>query len=44
MTAVARLAAYALALLLVFGAGLSLGAVAGPFDDGPEPAPHGQHP
>jgi len=39
-----RLAAFALVVLLVFGAGLGLGAVAGPFDDEPPPTTHEEHP
>ena len=43
MTVPVRLLAFALALVLVFAAGLGVGALAGPFDDDPAP-PHTEHP
>lgn len=42
MSPVTKLAAFAVLLLAVFGGGLAVGAVAGPFDDG-EPPPQMEH-
>ena len=42
MNPVTKLAAFALALLAVFGGGLVLGAAAGPFGDDDPPA-HAEH-
>ena len=42
MNPLAKLALFAVALVGVLGAGLGLGAVAGPFDD-PAPPPHEEH-
>ncbi|MGH2685762.1 MAG: hypothetical protein ACRDJP_09895 [Actinomycetota bacterium] len=44
MSAPVRLAAFALVLLLAFGAGLGLGSAAGPFGDDTEAPTHGEHP
>jgi hypothetical protein len=42
MNPVAKVAAFALALLAIFGGGLALGAAVGPFEDG-EPPTHVEH-
>ena len=42
MNVVARLAAFAVALVAVFAVGLALGAAVGPFDHAPAPA-HAEH-
>lgn len=43
MSPVARLAAFAVVLVLVFGAGAALGSAVGPYDAEPEPPVHQDH-